>query len=385
MSKSNKQFLTICFLSLIFAFPMSKALAQNTVYFPQVFFDKKDAAKKLEIGTSTIKGVAFTRQDRAGIYAKKQLANKTLVFLFPITNYMTEWLKLYKSKGDIPDTNVLMSEESFKYHLEVLTDEYGNFTFPKMKPGKYYIMCDINFVGTGNYSVETGRTNYYNGYGFYMGSTPIYQSYFYNFNARNRESREIDIEENGQLIEIKLKPQLFENYVKLANRFISTTKCYQVNNLQYGICSDFYENGKIKTKAEWSKGMLDGDAVFYYENEIIEAEGKFNKNDKVGLWKYYNQNGLIKTEENYVYKNKKSVKEGLFKYYYPSGKLKNSNNYENDFLQGTSYEYFESGDIKSKYDFKDSKYDGKAYFYNEKGTLIETVTYKEGKVISSKK
>lgn len=43
-----------------------------------------------------------------------------------------------------------------------------------------------------------------------MGSTPIYQSYFYNFNARNRESREIDIEENGQLIEIKLKPQLFE-------------------------------------------------------------------------------------------------------------------------------------------------------------------------------
>ena len=78
MSKSNKQFLTICFLSLIFAFPMSKALAQNTVYFPQVFFDKKDAAKKLEIGTSTIKGVAFTRQDRAGIYAKKQLANNCL-------------------------------------------------------------------------------------------------------------------------------------------------------------------------------------------------------------------------------------------------------------------------------------------------------------------
>ena len=160
---------------------------------------------------------------------------------------------------------------------------------------------------------------------------------------------------------------------------------YEVHINWFSLIAKYLINGKIKTKAEWSKGMLDGDAVFYYENEIIEAEGKFNKNDKVGLWKYYNQNGLIKTEENYVYKNKKSVKEGLFKYYYPSGKLKNSNNYEKDFLQGTSYEYFESGDIKSKYDFKDSKYDGKAYFYNEKGTLIETVTYKEGKVISSKK
>ena len=105
MSKSNKQFLTICFLSLIFAFPMSKALAQNTVYFPQVFFDKKDAAKKLEIGTSTIKGVAFTRQDRAGIYAKKQLANNTLVFLFAIhklpfssqKHHKRKWLDGYRT------------------------------------------------------------------------------------------------------------------------------------------------------------------------------------------------------------------------------------------------------------------------------------------------
>lgn len=357
------------------------SIAQNTVYFPQVFFDKNEAIKQLEIGTSTIKGVAFTRQDRGNMYAKKQLANKTLVFLFPMTDYMEEWLKLYKSKGDMPNTNIVMSEESFKYHLEVLTDEYGNFTFPKMKPGKYYIMCDIDFVGTGSYSVETGRTNYYNGYGFYMGSTPIYQSYFYNFDARNRESREIDIEENGQLIEVKLKPQLFENYVKLANKFISTTKCYQVNNLQYGKCSEFYENGKIRTIAEWSKGMLDGDAIFYYENGNIEAEGKFNKDAKVGLWKYYDDKGIIKTEENYLYKNKKSVKEGTFKYYYPSGKIKIVDTYKNDYVQGFSYEYYETGKLKIKYNFKDSKLDGDIKYYDENEKIYQIINYKEGKEI----
>ncbi|WP_338376685.1 toxin-antitoxin system YwqK family antitoxin [uncultured Flavobacterium sp.] len=379
--KTNSLHTSFKVFCLLFLFFTLNGIAQNTVYFPQVFFDKKDASKKLEIGTSTIKGVAFTRQDRGNMYAKKQLANKTLVFLFPMTDYLEEWLKLYKSKGEMPNTNIVMSEESFKYHLEVLTDEYGNFTFPKMKPGKYYIMCDIDFVGTGSYSVETGRTNYYNGYGYYMGSTPIYQSYFYNFDARNRESREINIEQNGQLIETKLKPQLFENYVKLANKFISTTKCYQVNNLQYGKCTDFYDNGTIKTIAEWSKGLLDGDAIFYYENGKIEAEGKFNKNSKVGLWKYYDHNGVIKTEETFTYKNKKSVKEGTFKYYYPSGKVKIIDTYKNDFVQGESYEYYETGKLKIKYNFKDSKLDGDVKYYDENEKLYQIINYKAGKEI----
>lgn len=100
------------------------------MYFPQSFWIKKTLLKKLEIGTSTIKGVAL-RDKTEPVFMLKTIINKTLVFSFPMSNYMTEWLKLYKSKGDISDTNVLMSEESFKYHLEVLTDEYGNFTFPK--------------------------------------------------------------------------------------------------------------------------------------------------------------------------------------------------------------------------------------------------------------
>lgn len=368
------------FILILLMFSLN-SIAQNTVYFPQVFFDKNDAAKRLKLGTSTIKGVAFTRQDRGNVYAKKQLANKTLVFLFPITDYMEEWLKLYKSKGEMPNTNIVMSEESFKYHLEVMTDEFGNFTFPKMKPSKYYIMCDIDFVGTGSYSVETGRTNYYNGYGYYMGSTPIYQNYFYNYDARNRESKEIEIEENGQLIEVKLKPQLFENYAKLANKFISTTKCYQINNLQYGKCTDFYEDGTIKGIAEWHKGMLDGDAIFYYKNGKTEAEGKFNKDSKVGLWKFYDEKGIIKTEENYIYRNKKSFKEGTFKYYYPSGKMKIIDTYKNNFAQGLSYEYYESGKLKIKYNFKDSKLDGDVKYYDEKEKLYQIINYKEGKEI----
>lgn len=379
---NNKQlFKSFKFLFMLLMISSLNSKAQNTVYFPQVFFDKIDAINKLNLGASTIKGVAFTRQDRGNFNSKKQLANKTLVFLFPMTNYMEEWLKLYKSKGENPNTNIVMSEESFKYHLEVLTDEYGNFTFTKMKPGKYYIMCDIDFVGTSSYSVETGRTNYYNGYGYYIGSTPIYQNYFYNYDDKNRESKEVEVEQNGQLIEIKLKPQLFENYAKLANKFISTTKCYQINNLQYGKCSEFYENGTIKTIAEWNKGLLDGDAIFYFEKGNIEAEGKFKKDSKIGLWKYYDENGSLKIEESFIYKNKKSVKEGIFKYYYPSGKIKIIDSYKNDLVQGESFEYYESGKLKVKYNFKDSKLDGNIKYYDENEKNYQIIEYKVGKEI----
>lgn len=381
---SKKRFIVVCLI--LFLIPMVKTLAQNTVYFPQAYFNKSDATDKLKKGRSTIKGLAFTRERNQKTSSVKHYANNKIVMLFPVTSYFEEWNKLYKAKGSLPNVNVVMDEEAFKYRLETLTDEYGNFSFTEMKPGLYYLQCDIDFVGTDMSYRDAGRTNYYNGYGYYVGSTPLYQAYFYNYNASHRQSKIIEINTNGQLIEVKLKPQIFETPA-IAKLFMSTVNCYQKNNLQYGSCSEFYENGKLKNVGDWEKGMLDGKARYFYQNGFLQAEGEYKKSFKVGTWKYYSEthDGLLHTEEVYVFVNKMSVKEGLFKYYYPSGKIKSTNIYDNDLLQGTSYEYFESGGIKSKYDFKNSKYDGKTYFYDEKGNLIETVTYKEGKEISSKK
>lgn len=179
------------------------------VYFPQVFFDKKEAKEKLAMGKSTIEGVAFTRQ-KSNFGIKPLLGEKhyaregTLVMLFPCTKYFYEWYDL-RSKYEGKDTSVFMSGEAFEYRIDAKTDAYGRFKFSNLKPGKYYLETIIDFTAVGSYSEQVGATNYYNGYGAMVGSSPIYQSYYYNYEVANRETKFVEISRDGELIEIKLK------------------------------------------------------------------------------------------------------------------------------------------------------------------------------------
>ena len=45
-----------------------EAFSQKDSYFPQVFFDKKQAEAQLGAGKSTIEGVAFTRKKNHTFY-----------------------------------------------------------------------------------------------------------------------------------------------------------------------------------------------------------------------------------------------------------------------------------------------------------------------------
>ena len=97
-----------------------------------------------------------------------------------------------------------MSEDAFKYRLEALTDEYGRFKFSNIKPGKYYIETIVNFTATGAYKEQTGTSTSYNYFGQALYSQPVYQTFFYNYAASNRESKFVEIKSDGQLLEIKL-------------------------------------------------------------------------------------------------------------------------------------------------------------------------------------
>lgn len=190
---------------LMLAFIFSKA--QNT-YYPQVFFDKKLAQQMLGFGNATIEGVASTKQKNnwgiKPLLAEKHYAPKgTVVMLFPVTPYFEEFYKMRK-KYENKKTTVYMSEEAFKYRIEALTDDHGRFKFEKLKPGKYYLETIVNFTATASYKQQTGQSDAYNAYGAYLYSTPIYQTFFYNYSAANRESKFVEIKQDGELKEINL-------------------------------------------------------------------------------------------------------------------------------------------------------------------------------------
>ena len=190
-----------------------EAFSQKDSYFPQVFFDKKQAESQLGAGKSTIEGVAFTREKRSipltmGAVkvktGKKHMARpNTVVMLFPVTEYFTEFYNLRK-KLESKTKQVLMSNEAFAVRREAYTDDYGRFRFENLKVGKYYLETIVDFTAVGSYKQQTGTSTAYNAYGTPLYSTPIYETFFYDYEAAHRESKFVEVKKDGQVIEIKL-------------------------------------------------------------------------------------------------------------------------------------------------------------------------------------
>ena len=190
-----------------------EVFSQKDSYFPQVFFDKKQAEAQLGAGKSTIEGVAFTREKRSipltmGAVkvktGKKHMARpNTVVMLFPVTEYFTEFYNLRK-KLESKTKQVLMSNEAFAVRREAYTDDYGRFRFENLKVGKYYLETIVDFTAVGSYKQQTGTSTAYNVYGTSLYSTPIYETFFYDYEAAPRESKFVEVKKDGQVIEIKL-------------------------------------------------------------------------------------------------------------------------------------------------------------------------------------
>ena len=202
-----------CLILIISFLCAGEAFSQKDSYFPQVFFDKKQAEAQLGAGKSTIEGVAFTREKRTIPFTmgavkvktgKKHMARpNTVVMLFPVTEYFTEFYNLRK-KLESKTKQVLMSNEAFAIRREAYTDDYGRFRFENLKVGKYYLETIVDFTAVGSYKQQTGTSTAYNAYGTPLYSTPIYETFFYDYEAAHRESKFVEVKKDGQVIEIKL-------------------------------------------------------------------------------------------------------------------------------------------------------------------------------------
>ena len=202
-----------CLILIISFLCAGEAFSQKDSYFPQVFFAKKQAESQLGYGKSTIEGVAFTREKRTIPFTmgavkvktgKKHMARpNTVVMLFPVTEYFTEFYNLRK-KLESKTKQVLMSNEAFAVRREAYTDDYGRFRFENLKVGKYYLETIVDFTAVGSYKQQTGTSTAYNVYGTPLYSTPIYETFFYDYEAAHRESKFVEVKKDGQVIEIKL-------------------------------------------------------------------------------------------------------------------------------------------------------------------------------------
>lgn len=169
---------------------------------PAITFDSLQAKQALGLGTATIKGVAFTRPTNQGLgikTGKKILANKITIYLFPVTPYLAEYFRLKQLENPKKLKYAYFDPAFFYYRLTAVTNSAGEFTFPQMKPGKYYLTGSLEWY-------ETGVYNKYTGSGYYgYGRTDYYTPQQYRNNYVEPLEKYVEIKTEGQVLEVKLK------------------------------------------------------------------------------------------------------------------------------------------------------------------------------------
>ena len=80
----------------------------------------------------------------------------------------------------------------------------------------------------------------------------------------------------------------------------------------------YYENGAIRTRMPFKKGVKDGEAYSYYSNGVKRSVLIYKNNELNGVQKTWYDNGILKSEEPV----KNGVRHGYRKSYYESGTKK---------------------------------------------------------------
>lgn len=392
---------------------LSYAQKVEKQYIPQVFFDKNDANNRLKDGKSMIKGVAYGR-DVANVMSggsgKKQFAENVNVAIYPLTKYIEEWYRLnMKNKS----ASVLIVDGVLDSKRVTTTDEFGNFVFNKMKPGKYLLLALMDLEHTRTATEKVGA--WVNGYGYEVAS--IYNSYGYSYFSEHLAHKIVEIKENGELLEVNLKPK--SPFIELVGiKGADNNNCYMLNNQLTGTCNLYHSNGNLRSVADFKENLFNGDLTFFDKNGKIESKAKMKKNVLDGDLIFYNENGLPKYKQNfskgkktnlliaYVYDkdNKlyydnsfnyegeisditsrtKLIKDGDFHVYYPNGKVKELNVYKDDYLVSVTM-YDTKGKAKQIGATVNGRFKGDYIYYNDNGKPYQVETWDNGVMVSSKK
>lgn len=164
----------------------------ETAIFPKVKFDLVKLDQQLKKGTAVVKGKMYARsrnnksnakmfEGKKMIGGKKFAVNET-IYLIPYNEYVKEYIRLkYFEENPKKKIFVKFHEEVFKYRLEGVTNNEGSFTFPNVKPGKYYVfgvmktvtLAKKKYYSNGNVATDTYGQVIAEGYSSYNDYTSI--------------------------------------------------------------------------------------------------------------------------------------------------------------------------------------------------------------------
>ncbi|MGH8108960.1 MAG: tetratricopeptide repeat protein [Arenimonas sp.] len=147
-------------------------------------------------GNSTIHGMACTKY-RDRIYR----ASGARVSLFPVTPYFDAWYTL-REKMEGKYRAIFMSNEAVSYRVDLIANQEGRFSFPDLKPGRYFIQIFHQFTSRHAGRADRGAsTDMINGV---LATTNYYEDYDYNIGHSNRMEKFVEIKTDGDSEKVTL-------------------------------------------------------------------------------------------------------------------------------------------------------------------------------------
>lgn len=114
------------------------------------------------------------------------------------------------------------------------------------------------------------------------------------------------------------------------------------------------DDGAIRIRESWKKGVMDGTVISYYPNGQISEITEWISGVKEGKWEQFFDNGEKKLSGTYV----AGLRNGPYTAYFPDGKIELEGQYLNDLFHA-SWKY-----------------------YDENGEVILTLEYDRGKILN---
>jgi serine phosphatase RsbU (regulator of sigma subunit)/antitoxin component YwqK of YwqJK toxin-antitoxin module len=237
-----------------------------------------------------------------------------------------------------------------------------------------------------------------------------------------------------------LKQGYWKRYKEIDGENLLVEEGMYLNDLKTGKWTEYYGNGKPKTRFEFKNGKPEGKTILFFDNGKAKEVGTWKNNKWVGeYWLYYESADQIKLRLKF---NKDGKREGWQRYYYANGNILSEGKYVDGKEDSVFTIYSYSGEIIGRQEFengletfasmssrnfdidklntqcdsidkvyatKNEKYssnakvttlynknnqmtktgifknnkliDGKAYFYDKKGNLSRIAIYKEGQYV----
>lgn len=136
-----------------------------------------------------------------------------------------------------------------------------------------------------------------------------------------------------------------------------------------------FSDGLLREIGHWQNGKQNGLFAAWTDKSVLIDRGFFKNGERDGeTLQYWSDTGKIKLKAHY----RAGKLNGLVEQYYPQGTLQFKHMYKDHKLHGEAFDYFENGKLKSYVVFDRGLQSGPFKLYSEDGVLLEEGILKEG-------